>query len=70
MYIVQNFLYFRFFNSAVLSFKEIFSAESLSLTKFVSVGIFDISRSVLKILAKQFLFFNSAHTKMIIFDLL
>ena len=41
-----------FFNSAVLSlnfFVEIFTADSLSLAEFVSVEIFEIFRSVLKI---------------------
>ena len=43
--IYKTFYSFGFFNSAVLSCKtsfEIFTAESLSLAEFVSVGIFEI----------------------------
>ena len=42
--------------------KEFYAAESLQLAELESVLIFNISQSVLKILAKQFLFFNNAFT--------
>ena len=44
----------------VQSFHQI--VESLQLAELESVLIFNISQSVLKILAKQFLFFNNAFT--------
>ena len=54
-----EFLYFHFFtvyqfNSLSFRLFRFFTAESLSLDELESVGIFEISRSVLKILAKQF----------------
>ena len=42
--------------------KEFYAAESLQLAELESVLIFNISQSVLTILAKQFLFFNNAFT--------